>query len=562
MRINFEKINTICIVAGYKGAIDFLIKFVLPVMGSVILISLLIGFIGDPIPGYMGILIFVIGAVFVFGYPLMEYNSIKQNINNHLHYFITYSGTISTMKINRLLFFRKISEKTIFGKISDVFQRILYMSKRWNLGYAPSCRIMVRRTPSAALADFLDRLAIVMDFGQDLEVFLYDEQKAVLDDYQVEYTKSLETIKMLQELFIAVTVSFSFLLGILLLAPLLLEVRVEDVLLFAILGLFVIDAGLIFAINSFIPKDRLAAEFDKKNLAQQKIRLYFFITLGISALLIPLLLIFTGLNVVVAIAIGLLPLAYPALLANQEEERINKRDKQFPVYSRVLGSAIQVRNGGVVSALQSTQSHDFGVLNDMSISLYRRLRLGSDKFKSWYLFAVDCGSNLIANFSKIFNESIYLGGNAEKVGEIVSKNMTRLLSLRKLRQQIAGGLRGAFYGSVIGLVSVVYISARVSQALIDLFSAPEDNQEIAEFIQGIVPDAVGVNFELVLIYIALLIIVQAITSAVIMKIVDGGLIYGALLDFIMLVWIGAALSLVLPPLVDTVLPDFSGIWDT
>lgn len=558
MKYTLQRLDKISIIAGYNSAVDLLLRFALPVLIGISIASYVVTLLPG-IPSYTPLIMVGIGFLFIVFYPVIKLSEAKADVDNHLHYFITYAGTISTMNIARGLFFKKISEKKVFGGISDIFQRIRYLAKSWNLGFARSCRIMVRRSPSVMLGDFLDRLAVVMDFGQDLEIFLYDEQESVLDDYRVQYTKSLETIKMLQELFVAITISFAFLLGVVLLAPLLLEVKISTVLLIAVAVLAVIDVGLIFAIKSFIPRDKLASELPEKNAAIKKIKNYFYGALGISILLFAWLFFFTNVNFVLSMGIASLPMIIPGYMANVEENNINRRDKQFPTYVRVLGTAIEVRNGGVISALESTQSHDFGVLNDMSIALYRRLRLGNDKFKSWYYFAVSSGSNLIANFSKIFSESIYLGGNAEKIGEIVSSNLIKLISMRKLRQQIAGGLRGAFYGNMIGLVSVVYISSRVSQSLIDLFNVPAGNGELSNFVGSIFTVSGTVNFELVLIYIGLMVFIQALSSSIIMKLVDGGLLYSAVFDYIVLLAIGVVLALVLPGFVDSVMPSFSNL---
>ena len=48
-------------------------------------------------------------------------------------------------------------------------QKILYLAKQWNLGYAKTCRMIAKISPSAIFADFLDRMAAVLDFGEDLE---------------------------------------------------------------------------------------------------------------------------------------------------------------------------------------------------------------------------------------------------------------------------------------------------------------------------------------------------------------------------------------------------------
>lgn len=551
----YKNLQKVSVIAGYKGLGDITIRLFLPIILVITIFSISIFMFVDILPWFTGPLVFLVGVISAIMYPYISYLQAKQNINDRLHLFITYSGTISTMKISRSMLFKKIATSKNFGEISNIFEKIVYLAKKWNLGYAPSTRIMVKKTASPILADFLDRLAVIMDFGQDLEVFFFDEQEAIINDYGVIYRQSLETIKMLQEVFISLSISFAFLIGIALLAPLLLDLRLETVLLYAMIGLTIFYVGLVLAIKSLIPADKLTLYVKEANKEMKKVVAFFYLTLVMSLLLCMILLIATDLELIFVFAISSLPLLYPSILASREEEEIMRRDSQFPIYVRVLGSAIEVRNGGVISALKSTQTHEFGALNDMSINLYRRLRVGSEKLKCWYHFAKETGSNLISNFTKIFQESVYLGGDAEKIGEIVSNNMTKLINLRKLRYQLSGSLRASFYGAMIGITSTIYVSAKISQLLVEIFTQPFlEVDDAVGLVDVIVPQADPVNFSLVMIYIAFIIVVQAGTGAYMMKLIDGGSPYASLLDFIIMLWIGAALSYMLPGFVDTLLP--------
>jgi flagellar protein FlaJ len=542
-------------VSGYSSFDEMLKEYFIPVGTTVILTSILIPYI-MAVPWWSGFIIAALGIAFLVGYPYSQYIETKQSIERNLHYFITYAGTISTVDIPRTKLFRKISENENFGYISDVFSRIHYLAKDWNLGYAHATREMSEKVPSPILADFLDRFAVALDFGESISTFLAEEQESIMEDFRVEYEKSLETIELIQDTFVALSISFSFVLGTTLLAPLLLDVQMTTILPFAIGFILMVDIGLIAAVRSYIPTDRLIHNFDKRNRDQQQIFLSFCGACLVGVLLFILIYFLTSAPFLLTLAISVSPLAVPGFLALRYENRIVQRDKEFPIYSRVLGSAIEVRDGAVVSALKSTQVHDFGALDDMSVHLYRRLRIGSDRWESWHYLALESGSTLISNFSKIFSESVYMGGNSQRIGEIVSENMQELLSLRKLRSQLANGLRGSFYGTLIGLSSVIYITAKVAELLIGIFNQPlglETSQ--FNFAATIIPQAQSIDFTMVFFYIGLLIIVHSAASSFIMKAIDGGSWYAASIDFIIMIWIGAALSIFLPVIIDGLLPD-------
>jgi flagellar protein FlaJ len=273
-------------------------------------------------------------------------------------------------------------------------------------------------------------------------------------------------------------------------------------------------------------------------------------------ILFMILFLFTPLSFLVSLAMGMTPMMIPGVMAIQYESKVERRDKQFPVFVRVLGSAIEVRDGAVVSSLKSTQIHEFGALNTLAIALYRRLRVGSDRWESWYYFALESGSTMISNFSKIFSESVYMGGESQRIGELVSTSSQELLSLRKLRGQVANGLRGSFYGTLIGLSSVIYITAKVAELLIGIFSQPLTSESgDLGFAQNVLPQAESINFTVILAYISALIVLHSAASSFIMKAIDGGSWYAGIVDFIIMIWIGALLSMFLPFMVDQLLPN-------
>ena len=550
----FERVAT---VAGYDNTVDITKRYFAPVLGTTLLLTFLIPLFID-LPWYGSLIVFFVGLIFTVSYPFIKYQEMKKSVNTNLHYFITYAGTLSTVRVPRVVLFKNISENQNFGHISSVFKKINYLAKDWTLGFAKATREMSSRVPSAILGDFLDRFAVALDFGQDLEVFLDEEQTSIMEDFRVEYEQSLETIKLLQDTFIALSVSFSFVLGITLLAPLLLETPLEAILPYAIGFILFVDIGLIVSVRNYVPTDDLVSQIDKYSREEEEIFYAFWLTTAACTLIFMLLQLLLNLNLLLTLAISITPLVYPGYLVMIHEEKVKKRDKQFPVFARVLGNAIEVKDGAVVSALKSTQVHDFGALDDISVRLYKRLRMGNDRWKSWDYFMLESGSNLIANFGRIFAESIYLGGNSQKIGEIVSKNSQELLSLRKLRMQLANGLRGAFYGTLVGLSSVIYITAKISQLLVDIFNQPlgVEGTEF-NFATNILPAAESINFETVLLYIAILVIIHSASSSIIMKVIDGGSWYGAVVDFIIMIWIGAMLETFLPVLVDGLLPDIT-----
>ncbi|MBD3203352.1 hypothetical protein GF327_03600 [Candidatus Woesearchaeota archaeon] len=533
---------------GFTNTYQFLGKFILPV----IVVSFVLFFILNlfvPVHFFLHYIVFAISLSFVFIYPMMIHEKKRLDIEENLHLFITYAGTISTMKIGRAMLFKRMSQKKVFGEISEISNKIYYLAKKWNMGFAKTCRKIGKLSPSKLFSDFLDRMALVMDLGKDLDIFLLEEQDSLMEDFATNYKKSLENIRLIQNVFVSITVSMSFLMAVALLIPLILGTPMEIIIQFAFLAIVVIDALIFVLIKAFIPGDRIPHSYERKSTGMKKVKRIFLIILPVSLTLTVFMVYLNRFAPLVNLAIGITPLAIVGFIANREEDYIMRRDKIYPTFVRLLGSAIEVRNGAVISSLFSMRVHDFGILNEYVVDIYRRLRIGSDKIKSWVYFASDTGSNLIMNFNKIFYESIYLGGNAEKIGEIVSNNFMKLLSLRKLRLQMSSGLKGATYGSLVGFTASVFISIEIADSLSSLFKQPFTQIEGSSFaanLGSILPQMQSIDLGKAGFFLSLMIVIHASCSAYVLKMVDGGFKLSCLLDLVLMIWLAAIVSVAIP----------------
>jgi len=534
---------------GFNSYTEFFYKLVIPVV--VVSVLLFFGIIlFTSLPFFVPYIILFLGVIFISIYPYLSFEKRKVNMHENIHLFITYAGTLSTLRINRTMLFKKVAEEKEYGELASFADRIVYLSKSWNLGYAKTCRKMAVLSPSRIFGDFLDRLAAVLDFGEDLEVFLTEEQDAVMDDFANEYNKSMQNIRMLEDVFISLTISIAFAMAAALLLPLLMGVDIMVIVRYSLLGLLVMDVLLILLIKGFIPSDQICHSLSILDEGTKKVIKSFVIIMPVTFLIISVLMYIDIFPFLFNYAIGFSPLMIVGIIASKEENEVFKRDKAFPTFMRALGGAIATRGGGVTSSLGALRVHDFGVLNTLLINLYRRLKVGSERFKAWLYFAGESGSNLINYFVHIFAKSVYLGGDAIKISEIISKNFTRLISLRKLRLQLAAGLRGALYGALLGFITTVYMSTAITHLLSGMFNSALQNamsqENMANLVSSILPAIPEINMALVNQYIGIIVIVHAFISSAIIKLVDGGNKYAALFDFPIMVWIGAGLSWGIP----------------
>lgn len=551
-----DLLEKIAFQVGFTSSADYILKFVMPVIGISFVIFIVLLLVVQ-VNVLFALSILLLGVAFVFLYPMILYERKKVNIDENLHLFITYAGTISTMKIGRAVLFRRIAQKKIFGELSNVSNKIYYLAKSWNLGFSKSCRKVGKLIPSKVFADFLDRFAVIMDFGEDLDIFMVDEQDSMMEAFSTQYKESLENIKMIQNVFISLTISAAFLMSVGILLPLVLGTPIEIVLRYSVLGMLGLDAMIFVMIVAFVPGDRIPHMLPIKSEGMVRLKKGLFICIPITIMLLILTILFSKLPFMINLSISLSPLLYVGYTAKQEEDIILRRETMFPAFTRTLGSAIESRGGAILSALFSIRVHDFSHIDKMIVNIYRRLRLGNDKIKCWLYFAGETGSHLIFHFVRIFSESIYLGGSPEKIGEIVSKNFSKLLSLRKLRLQLTGSMRGSFYGTLLGFSAAIYMTTEVASMLAKIFSQPfqqASDSSLGDVVSSIAPQIPEVDMVMAGIYIGVLVILHSLVSSFMLKVMDGGFKSGALLDFPLMVWLGSLVSIIIPYAAKTLFP--------
>jgi archaeal flagellar protein FlaJ len=550
-------LEKVALVNNHESFVELFISHSLPITVSFLALGTIILSALQNLPWWSGFLIIVAGFLWGFGWPFYRYFSMKKDIEKHLYLFITYAGTISTMKISNANIFKLISEKKVFGAIGDIFEKITYLAKSWNMGYAYSCRRIARSCPSKILEDFLDRMAVSLDMGEEIGKFFIDEQKSVMNDFSTQYRQNLETLKMIQEIFVSFSISGALVMGIVLLSPLITDMVIEDIVLKVAIGFVLVDVLLLIMVLLNIIFDPLYTEVRHENTEERKLH-YINIGCHFLALLIFIsLLNFSKLSFIFVVAWSVLPLILPSFFAGEEESRLMKSDASFPVYIRAIGSSINVRQGAIASALQATQVHDFGILNEPSIRLYKRLKLGNDKYVCWDLFGSEVGTYLGYHFSRIFSQSVYLGGKAGIIGNIVSNNFQKILSLRKFKYQIKSSMRSAFYGAYFGLAATLYVSVEISRTLVSAFTSTSGgDMELSDFIGNMFP-AGNIDFELIILIISVMLIIHAVFKCVILSVVHGTKISSYYFDLVFMIWICALLSWILPIFVAQMIPDIS-----
>jgi flagellar protein FlaJ len=529
--------------AGYVSVQEYMKERVFPaliVTVSCFLITLFF-FKDSGIPAVIIPFVILIGGL---AYPPLYLKSVvenkKTNIHENIHLFITYVGAIASLDISRVKVFTEASKKEEYGEITETVKKIRYLAKDWDLGFAKTCRKVASLEPSIIFSEFLDRLAAALDFGEPLDLFLLKEQKAVMEEYEMEYRKSLEWMNTLRDMYSSLLIAGAFIFVASILMPFFLPYSVETLIILTALFLATADVCIYVMVESFIPKAQMCHKLKIKD-AEHKRMMKHMRTMVLICPAIFLTMSLIGIfSYSVNLALAITPLGYIGFLGAAKERAVSRRDNEFPGFIRSLGGSLSAKGGSMVTTLEALRVHEFGVLNYNIEMLYRRLKLGTDKIVTWAYFSGESGSQLIYEFCNIFVDVTKLGGDPEKACEIISENFSRLLHLRKLRAQLSGSLRGMFYGSILalsltvyaGLQSIKIISGTISSMTNSVSDAPMAKEMLGNIFLS--PDTFNIPLITGLVFTVL--VFQSAFTAYLIKVIDGGEKYACLMDLVVLTW--------------------------
>ncbi len=535
--------NKILSILGFEDIKAFLLRYVIPIIVLDLLMLFAFNYFFEDF--YLRLLGYFVcvSILFVSGYyPFMILGKQSKEIEQTLHFFITYAGALSTVNLERKEMFTDLSKKVRYLEIANAFKKLMYLVDNIKLDFSTASYKISNLYATPHFSRFLERMGIALSFNSSVSSFFLQEQVALMNSYAVVYKEGLERIKVLQDMFSSLIMAFSFVLATILLMPFLTGIDGTYFLKFGVLGVIVIDVMMVLFAKSFIPKDKLYQDiWDDGRI---KIMYMFLIAITISLFLSPVVFIM-DMKMSLKIAIICTPLLIVGIYSNYQEKLVWRRDILFPAFIRSLGNVHQSKGGTLTTTVETLLPHNFGMLNSMLERVYKRLKITKDKFNSWYFFSKESGSALISEFMDIFVTVVYRGGSAEVAGQIVSDNMSRINGLRDMKREYVSSLKGSLYGSFFSLALTVYISLLISGLLLSIFSSmtTDISGEAADMISGIFPMDMNSDMGGSTSYVAIIMAVHAFACGFMLKIVDGGNYFSLLRESVIMLWLGAILEI-------------------
>lgn len=250
-----------------------------------------------------------------------------------------------------------------------------------------------------------------------------------------------------------------------------------------------------------------------------------------------------------ALAYVLSPWIVLGYYVNREEDKIKRRDDNFAAFLRSLGAAVAATSKDITVPLSKLRRHDFGPLTRNVDDLYKRLSLRINRPRAWEYFSAETNSELISKFTEMYVEGIRVGGSPKRVSQLISENFLKIVGLRKMKYDSASTLTGILYGLAFAISFVLYLTFMILQNFDKL--ALDLNKSLAETGGTILPaqklmilNAGVFNFDILGGALLFMLIVHALVSAVMTRVISGGHKAGAAWHFVLLVWTSVIVAVV------------------
>ncbi len=506
-------------------------------------------------------LLSVLGAATAVVYPKLRRDQVQRNIDNHFHMAVTHLTVLATTNISRMEVFRSLAKEAEYEEFSKEIDRLVQLVDIWNQSLDDACRRRSREIPSDMMSDFLDRLAYSLASGQELIDFLESEQEVILRDYKTVYESTLENLDVMQDLYLSMILSMTFALVFATVLPILTGNN-PTVTVGAVIVLFIfVQIGFFVAIRAVAPNDPVwfhPAEFPTDSQRRVKRAMIAGAVATVPTTVLAAAGLFgllpVNLETVLPVetpalamyaAIAVTPMVVPGLVLRVERKKISKRDEEFPSFIRGLGATESAKQSTTSAVLADMRGKDFGVLTPNIDDLYRRLNMRIDPSIAWANFAADTRSFLIQKYSEMYLVGRRMGGDPKELGELISENMNEILQLRQRRRQATVTLIGLLYGITAAATFAFYIGLQVVRVLANISGDLDAGGTAAtELINTSTYDIPVIEF-----LILAVVLFNAMLSSLMIRTADGGHKANAFVHFVLLVWVGGVVSVVVKVMV-------------
>ena len=355
----------------------------------------------------------------------------------HLDLFchLTYMAAISTSGISREGLFRYSS--TVPLQSNHYFKKINVVAKAFNHDYAESCRIVGDAVNEIDAKSLLLRLGGALSSGEDVSTFLEKEAEVASEKYSNHYEGRLESLQKWTDAYVALIMTSAIVVVMTVVTMIIGNGSPAFILGFGLLTVLVTIAG-VWLINSSAPRENVTHNLAVRSKGMNTANFFFRFSLPVGGFLATAALVAgmpLGVSLIIA-GIFCFPLGMAAI---KDAGRISKFEGDIGGFLRSLGGVAQATNITINEALSRLDFRSMVSLKEAAHLLYVRILSGIDARLCWDRLVAETGSELVVRSTRIFLDSIAIGGEAERVGREASSFALKISLLRIKRATVASG---------------------------------------------------------------------------------------------------------------------------
>ncbi|MDD5127426.1 MAG: hypothetical protein PHR43_04965 [Dehalococcoidales bacterium] len=384
--------------------------------------------------------------------PLRK-NQRKNMMSFDLLYQLSYMSVIAAGGVPRAQIFERAAKLPCTA--ADYFNRIELASKRLKYDYAQACRLVGESAEDESIKALLLRFSSSLISGEPEAEFLAREAEAQADNYDNEYGRNLEAMKMWTDAYVSLILSAVLVIIIGIVSTMIWRIETGLIIAMAFIAIMTTATGvwLIYVVS---PKETMVLSWAGSREQQIARRLLRYT--------LPLAVIFGLGLLILKINMGWALLAAAALVfpvgfvMTADDQKVTRRDSEVGTFLRSLGGVCAALGTTVNSALNRLDLDSINNLRVAVKALRTRLVAGIKSRLCWSRFIDETGSELTNRSVGMFYDAIDMGGSAGAAGYQASLYASKIALLRARRKTVAGPFRWlciAMHGSVVVLLIFV-----------------------------------------------------------------------------------------------------------
>ncbi|MGD1119134.1 MAG: type II secretion system F family protein [Dehalococcoidales bacterium] len=378
----------------------------------------------------------------------------KSTMSYDLFYQLSYMSTIAAAGVPRDQIFERSAELQCSS--AEYFKKVELARTRLKYDYARACSAVGEPLKEAQVKGFLLRFSSSLISGEPEADFLAREAQARAEEYENEYTRSLESMKMWTDAYISLILAAVLVVVIGIISTMIWKIQIGMIIGMAFIAVITTAIG-VWLIWLVAPKETKILSWPgskEQKIAAKFFKPILFVTVGITVLFLA-----TGKNIgfgLIAIAVIVYPIGF---VMSRDDSKISKRDDEIGTFLHQLGGVCNALGTTVNSALGRLDINAINILRISVRNLHTRLTAGIKPRLSWKKFIDETGSELANRSVGMFYDAIEVGGSAGQAGQHAAKFANRIALLRARRRTVTGPFRYlclVMHGAVI--VILIFIT--------------------------------------------------------------------------------------------------------